>query len=69
MNHEFRNASWRKSTYSNGQGDCIEIADELDNIVPVRDSKDPHGPALGFTPEAWQAFVAGIRACEFPTTN
>ncbi|MEU4116340.1 DUF397 domain-containing protein [Kitasatospora sp. NPDC028055] len=69
MNHEFQKASWRKSTYSNGQGDCIEIADGLDDIVPVRDSKDPHGPALSFTPEAWQAFVAGLRAGEFPATN
>ncbi|MFF9640047.1 DUF397 domain-containing protein [Kitasatospora aureofaciens] len=67
MNQELRIANWRKSTYSNGQGDCIEIADGLTDTVPVRDSKDPHGPALGFSPAAWRAFVAGIRAGDFPT--
>ncbi|MFI2611276.1 DUF397 domain-containing protein, partial [Kitasatospora sp. NPDC018623] len=45
-------AVWRKSTYSNGDGDCIEIADGAPGIVPVRDSKDPHGPSLAFTPGA-----------------
>ncbi|MFE7528308.1 DUF397 domain-containing protein [Kitasatospora sp. NPDC057542] len=58
---------WRKSTYSNGDGDCVEVADGFTGVVPVRDSKDPHGPALAFTSKAWQAFVAGIRAGDFPT--
>ncbi|MFJ3792506.1 DUF397 domain-containing protein [Kitasatospora sp. NPDC090091] len=51
---------WRKSTYSNGQGDCIEVADGCTEIVPVRDSKDPNGPALTFTADAWRAFVGAI---------
>ncbi|WP_369184328.1 DUF397 domain-containing protein [Streptomyces sp. Y1] len=38
----------------------------MTNLVPVRDSKDPHGPALAFTADAWQAFVAGIQTGEFP---
>lgn len=60
-------AAWRKSTYSNGQGgDCVEVADALPGIIPVRDSKDPHGPALVFPTEAFAAFVAAVKAGEFP---
>ncbi|MEE1786177.1 DUF397 domain-containing protein [Streptomyces sp. SP17BM10] len=60
---------WRKSSYSNTTGgDCVEIAEAHKGAIAVRDSKDPHGPALGFSPEAWQAFVAGIQAGDFPTT-
>lgn len=56
-------AAWRKSSYSgNNGGNCIEIADGLVDLVPVRDSKDPHGPALLFRAEAWAAFVADVKA-------
>jgi hypothetical protein len=49
-------ATWRKSTYSSGEGgECIEVADGLP-VIPVRDSKDPEGPALTFNPAAWTAF-------------
>ncbi|MCG6493064.1 DUF397 domain-containing protein [Kitasatospora sp. A2-31] len=61
MTQDFQDAKWRKSTYSNGEGDCIEVADGLPGILPVRDSKDPDGPALTFTTSAWQAFIAAIR--------
>lgn len=54
-------ARWRKSTKSgNNGGDCVEVADNLPGVVAVRDSKDPTGPVLAFTPSAWQAFVADI---------
>ncbi|MFJ1600117.1 DUF397 domain-containing protein [Streptomyces sp. NPDC088261] len=50
---------WRKSSYSSDNGgNCLEIATNLPGIVPVRDSKDPEGPALMLTPAAWNAFVA-----------
>ncbi|WP_446212017.1 DUF397 domain-containing protein [Micromonospora sp. IBSANI012] len=50
-------ATWRKSTRS-GQGECIEVADNLPGVVGVRDSKDPAGPVLTFAPQTWRAFVA-----------
>ncbi|MDM4719790.1 DUF397 domain-containing protein [Micromonospora sp. WMMA1363] len=51
-------ARWRKSTKSgNNGGDCVEVADNLPDVVGVRDSKDPTGPALVFGPTAWRAFV------------
>jgi len=59
-------AVWRKSSYSGDNGgDCVEVARNLPGVVAVRDSKDPHGPALAFTPAEWAAFAAGVRAGEF----
>ena len=58
-------ARWRKSTRSGGNGgDCVEVAGNLPGVVGVRDSKDPAGPVLTFTPDAWRAFVrlSGSRA-------
>ncbi|WP_327290616.1 DUF397 domain-containing protein [Streptomyces sp. NBC_01198] len=61
-------ASWRKSTYSGGDGgNCVEVAANLPGVIPVRDSKDPQGPALAFTPAAWTAFVDAAARGEFPT--
>ncbi|RKT18533.1 uncharacterized protein DUF397 [Streptomyces sp. 1114.5] len=67
MRDQSHETIWRKSTYSNGDGDCVEVADGITDIVPVRDSKDPSGPALAFTPEAWKSFIAAIRCDDFPT--
>ena len=60
-------ATWRKSSYSNESGgNCVEVADGYPGVVPVRDSKDPQGPALTFTPAAWTTFIASIRNGELP---
>ncbi|MEU0136709.1 DUF397 domain-containing protein [Streptomyces sp. NPDC006296] len=53
---------WRKSSYSNGDGgECLEVADGFPGLVPVRDSKDPDGPALAFTATGWTHFVDALR--------
>ncbi|MEU4263907.1 DUF397 domain-containing protein [Streptomyces argenteolus] len=53
--------AWRKSSYSNGTGgDCVEVADGLAGIVPVRDSKVPHGPVLTVAAPAWTSFVIAL---------
>jgi Domain of unknown function (DUF397) len=57
-------AIWKKSSYSNGQANCVEVAN-LPSIVAVRDSKDREGPALIFTPDEWRAFVDGIQNGQF----
>lgn len=57
---------WRKSSYSgNGGGNCVEVASNLPGIVAVRDSKNPHGPRLAFSEEAWSEFIEGIKQGEF----
>ena len=58
-------AMWRKSTRSGSSGNCVEVADNLPGVVAVRDSKDPGGPALVFTPAEWEAFVGGAKDGEF----
>ncbi|MEV0755843.1 DUF397 domain-containing protein [Streptosporangium sp. NPDC050280] len=71
-------ARWRKSSLSgNNGGNCVEVA-ELENVtegpahkadhpdlIAVRDSKDPEGPKLFFTPAEWTAFINGVKADEF----
>ncbi|HEX9538184.1 MAG TPA: DUF397 domain-containing protein [Streptosporangiaceae bacterium] len=52
---------WRKSSYSGGQGNCVEVAPLRDGVV-VRDSKNPSGSVLRFSADAWQAFVSNIKA-------
>ena len=54
-------ARWRKSTYSQGGSDCLEVADGHPTVVPVRDSKNPHGPELAFRANAWSAFVQDLK--------
>ncbi|MEU1946017.1 DUF397 domain-containing protein [Streptomyces sp. NPDC059474] len=55
-------AAWRKSSYSNNDGGmCVEVADNLPGIVPVRDSKDPDGPTLIFPNASWGAFIATLK--------
>jgi Domain of unknown function (DUF397) len=58
--------TWRKSSYSgSGGGNCVEVARFPASGIAVRDSKDPDGPRLVFTPDEWQAFVAGVKTGEF----
>jgi len=61
---------WVKSSYSSAEGgNCVEWSPAhacAHGTVPVRDSKDPDGPALMFEPAAWSAFVTGVQAGDFP---
>ncbi|MFJ7248921.1 DUF397 domain-containing protein [Kitasatospora sp. NPDC098652] len=59
--------TWRKSSYSSDGGQCVEVAPGFPNVMPVRDSKDPHGPTLVFSAAAWQSFVTAVRTGELPT--
>ncbi|MDH6708881.1 hypothetical protein P3T27_005627 [Kitasatospora sp. MAA19] len=58
-------ASWFKSSHSDNGGSCVEVSADFPGVAPVRDSKDPEGPALLFPIEAWQSFVAATVAGEF----
>ncbi|MFD7585176.1 DUF397 domain-containing protein [Kitasatospora sp. NPDC059811] len=60
---------WKKASASNPNDNCVEVAASITGIVPVRDSKDPHGPALSFSPEAWQSFIAAVQTGELPAAR
>lgn len=60
---DLSDALWFKSSYSNGDGgNCLEVADNIPGLVPVRDSKVPHGPALILTTAVWAPFVASLKS-------
>jgi hypothetical protein len=52
--------AWRKSSYSNPSGNCVEAA-ELAGGVALRDSRFPDGPALRFSGATWGAFLRGVK--------
>ncbi|MEV5900075.1 DUF397 domain-containing protein [Streptomyces sp. NPDC052127] len=55
--------TWRKSSYSNQDGGaCLEVADNMTSLVPVRDSKDPGRGVLAFGADAWGHFVGAYRS-------
>ena len=56
--------TWRKSTYSGGNGsDCVEVG-ETERAVVVRDTKDRAGAMLAFGPGAWRRFAAAIKSTD-----
>lgn len=58
-------AQWFKSSRSGGNQDCVEVAHLGEGFVGLRDSKNPTGPALVFTPGEWDAFLAGTKGGGF----
>ncbi|MFI1562228.1 DUF397 domain-containing protein [Streptomyces sp. NPDC020490] len=55
--------AWRRSSYSNSDGgQCVEISDDFAAVVPVRDSKVPHGPVVVFPAGGWSSFVAAVKS-------
>lgn len=56
---------WRKSSYSENTGGCVEVADGFSAVMPVRDSKNPTGPALVFPADGWVAFVSAVKGGDF----
>ncbi|RZB16044.1 DUF397 domain-containing protein [Streptomyces sp. F001] len=61
--------TWRKSSYSNSDGGaCIEVSDDFDAVVPVRDSKQMNNsPVIAFASDGWAAFVTALNKGELGT--
>ncbi len=56
--------AWQKATRSAHNGACVEVAPAV-GMVAVRDSKNPSGAILFYTPEEWSAFIDGAKKGEF----
>jgi hypothetical protein len=61
-------STWRKSSLSGDQGNCVEVAQLSDGTTAVRDSKHPHAAILTFNAGEWAAFIEGAKAGEFDHT-
>jgi hypothetical protein len=57
--------AWNKSSLSFANGNCVEADRLSDGHIGVRNSKDPRGAVLRFTPAEWSAFLGGVRNGEF----
>lgn len=57
--------AWMKSSRSTGNGACVEVKSPATESVVVRDSKDPQGPVLTFSPDAWSSFVSDVDGGSF----
>jgi hypothetical protein len=56
---------WVKSSLSFANGNCVEVTGLSGGTVGVRNSRDPRGAVLRFTPDEWRAFIGGVRNGEF----
>ncbi|MEU6558249.1 DUF397 domain-containing protein [Nocardia nova] len=65
MTTDLSTAKWFKSSRSGGSKNCVEVAFLSDDVVGVRDSKNPMGPALVFSASEWDAFTTGVAGGEF----
>jgi Domain of unknown function (DUF397) len=59
-NQDLSHATWRKSTYSSQDGNCVEMSASIPGVIAVRDSKDPDGPVLRFSSSVWVAFIKAV---------
>ncbi|MFD1542570.1 DUF397 domain-containing protein [Nonomuraea guangzhouensis] len=56
---ELVDTDWKKSPYSGGNGNCVELR-RHNGMIEVRDSKDPNGQVLHFTDSEILAFRHGL---------
>lgn len=64
-----RELTWTKSSYSNPNGNCVELAELPGEMMAVRNSRHPAGPALIYPRAELAAFVRAVKEGEFPGTT
>jgi hypothetical protein len=64
MSPELSGLAWRKAQASVNNGQCVELA-RTGGLIAIRDSKNPAGPVLMYTPAEWRAFLTGAKNGEF----
>ncbi|MGH3586185.1 MAG: DUF397 domain-containing protein [Pseudonocardia sp.] len=62
---ELENVRWRKSSFSGGAENCVEVAEATDGGRWLRDTKDRSRSAHYFTARAWDAFITGVKDGQF----
>uniref|UniRef100_A0AAU3I717 DUF397 domain-containing protein n=1 Tax=Streptomyces sp. NBC_01393 TaxID=2903851 RepID=A0AAU3I717_9ACTN len=65
MKHESGELHWFTSSYSNGEGSCVEFAATPKGTARVRDTKDREVGAHSFTQAGWTAFLQGVKDGNF----
>ncbi|GLY00613.1 MULTISPECIES: DUF397 domain-containing protein [Actinoplanes] len=63
--HDLTGAVWHKSSRSSGGNNCVEVCDNLPDIVAVRDTKNRDGGTLLFEHESWTGFIDDVKAGKF----
>jgi hypothetical protein len=53
---ELDELKWRKAKRSKANGNCAEVVSAAGTVI-VRDSKDPHGSVLYYSPDSWRSFI------------
>ncbi len=61
-------ATWLRSSRCGVEGQCVEVAHD-GQYIALRDSKDPHGPIIRYSPVAWTAFQTAVQAGTFDLPN
>ena len=68
VNAELLSNEWRKARRSMGNGNCVEISTTVAEVL-VRDSKDPVGPVIAYSPGTWRRFGVEARQGRFDAIN
>lgn len=58
-------ARWKKASYSGANGNCVEVAGNLDGVTAVRDSKRPEDGALVVDRATFTRFLDDVKEGRF----